>query len=232
MVASLGAVRFDPPRVTVQRAAGMLELSLFDEPPARDAGIEIAFHDAALTFYPDAFTASEADRYLGALLDTTPWRADTITIHGKSIPLPRLQAWYCDHDWPLHYSGIRVPALAWSETLRLIRVRLNDLIGLDFNGVLVNCYRDGNDSVGWHSDDEAEWGPNPVIASVSFGATRDFVLKHRRDKQIKPVTCPLTHGSLLLMGDQVQNAWQHQLPKRRRVTSPRVNLTFRNLLVP
>ncbi len=208
----------------------MPELSLFDEPPARDARIEIAIRDAELTFFPDAFTASEGDRFLEALLETTLWRADTITIHGKSIPLPRLQAWYCDHDWPLNYSGIQVPALRWTDLLQSIRARLNELIGLDFNGVLVNCYRDGNDSVGWHSDDEAEWGPNPVIASVSFGATRDFVLKHRRDKRIKPVTCPLTHGSLLLMGDQVQNAWQHQLPKRRRITSPRVNLTFRNLL--
>jgi alkylated DNA repair dioxygenase AlkB len=208
----------------------MQEQSLFDEPPSRDAAIEIPIRDAKLTFHACAFTGREADRYLDVLLESTSWRADTITIHGKSTPLPRLQAWYCEHDWPLNYSGMQVPALPWTDVLRSIAARLRELTGLDFNGVLVNCYRDGNDSVGWHSDDEAEWGPNPVIASVSFGATRDFVLKHRRDKTVKPVICPLTHGSLLVMGDTVQNAWQHQLPKRRRVTTPRVNLTFRNLL--
>lgn len=208
----------------------MHEQSLFVDPPARESVLEIPIRDAVLKFHPHAFNASEADRYFDTLLEATPWRADTITIHGKSIPLPRLQAWYCDHDWSLHYSGMAVPALAWTPALRSIRARVRELGGRDFNGVLVNCYRDGNDSVGWHSDDEAEWGPNPVIASVSFGATRDFVLKHRRDKGVKPVTCPLTHGSLLVMGDTVQNTWQHQLPKRRRVTTPRVNLTFRNLL--
>ena len=208
----------------------MQEQSLFDDSPSRDAALEIPIRDAVLTFHASAFTASEADRYLDALLEATPWRADTITIRGKSTALPRLQAWYCEHDWPLHYSGMQVPALPWTDVLRSIRARLHELTGLDFNSALVNCYRDGNDSVGWHSDDEAEWGPNPVIASVSFGATRDFVLKHRRDKTVKPVICPLTHGSLLVMGDTVQNAWLHQLPKRRRVTTPRVNLTFRNLL--
>lgn len=208
----------------------MHEQSLFVDPPLRESVLEIPLRDAMLKFHAQSFTGSEADHYLDVLLKTTPWRTDMITIHGKSIPLPRLQAWYCDHDWPLHYSGMQVPALGWTDVLRSIRARVHELAGLDFNGVLVNCYRDGNDSVGWHSDDEAEWGPNPVIASVSFGATRDFVLKHRRDKSIKPVTCPLTHGSLLLMGDTVQNTWQHQLPKRRGVTTPRVNLTFRNLL--
>ncbi len=208
----------------------MHEQSLFVDPPLRETVLEIPLRDATLKFHAQAFGADEADHYFDRLLKTTPWRTDMITIHGKSIPLPRLQAWYCDHDWPLHYSGMTVPALPWTEVLRSIRARVHELAGLDFNGVLVNCYRDGNDSVGWHSDDEAEWGPNPVIASVSFGATRDFVLKHRRDKSEKPVTCPLTHGSLLLMGDTVQNTWQHQLPKRRRVTNSRINLTFRNLL--
>lgn len=210
----------------------MHEQSLFVDPPARDAALEILIRDAMLTFHAHAFSGSEADRYFEQLLETTPWRADTMTIHGKAIPLPRLQAWYCDHDWPLHYSGMTVPALGFTPVLRSIRTRVGELSGRDFNSVLVNCYRDGNDSVGWHSDDEAEWGPNPVIASLSFGATRDFVLKHRRDKREKPVTCPLTHGSLLLMGDTVQNTWRHQLPKRRGVTTPRVNLTFRNLLPP
>ena len=210
----------------------MHEQSLFADPPARESVLEIPIRDAVLRYHAHAFSGCEADRYFDALFETTPWRADTITIHGKSIPLPRLQAWYCDHDWPLHYSGMAVSALAWTPVLRSIRERVCELSGRDFNGVLVNCYRDGNDNVGWHSDDEAEWGPNPVIASVSFGATRDFVLKHRRDKAVKPVTCPLTHGSLLVMGETVQNTWQHQLPKRRRVTAARINLTFRNLLAP
>lgn len=210
----------------------MHEQSLFDQSSASDEAIRIAIPDAELTFFEHAFSGAEANAHFDALLDSTPWRSDEIRIHGKIIPIPRLQAWYCDDDRPLNYSGMQVPALPLTNRLRLIRQRVVELTGSTFNGVLVNCYRDGNDSVGWHSDNEPEWGPNPVIASVSFGAARDFVLKHSRDKTLKPVSHLLTHGSLLVMGGTVQSTWQHQLPKRKRVIETRINLTFRNLVQP
>ena len=198
----------------------------FAQPAAGPTWIDIA--DAELSFYERAFSVDEADRYLRTLMAETPWRRDHITIHGRTIPLPRLQTWYADDGATLNYSGLSVPACAWTRDLVSIRDRVTELTGLRFNGVLLNCYRDGNDSVGWHSDNEAEWGPNPVIASVSFGATRDFMLKHLTLEEVDPVRCVLSHGSLLVMGDGVQTHWQHQLPKRKRVTEPRINLTFRN----
>lgn len=194
-----------------------------------DTPRSVALAGATLTFHPRAFPRALADRHFETLLAATPWRQDHITIHGRELPLPRLQAWYADGGEPLRYSGMTVPANPWTDALLAIRATVVALCGRPFSGVLVNCYRDGLDSVGWHSDDEPEWGPDPVIASVSLGATRDFMLRHRSDGHIPPVKIALTHGSLLVMGPGTQTAWQHQLPKRRRVTEPRINLTFRHL---
>lgn len=198
---------------------------------ARAEPLRIPLPDAELQWFEHAFSVEEADRYFSALTTATPWRRDDIRVHGKTFPLPRLQAWYADDPGAtLAYSGMRLPALALSPDLRAIRERVEILSGASFNGVLVNCYRDGQDCVGWHSDNEPEWGDNPVIASVSLGAARDFMLKHIRRKNEKTRTVSLTHGSLLVMGDQVQQNWLHQLPRRARVTAPRINLTFRYLV--
>lgn len=150
-------------------------------------------------------------------------------IHGKRIPLPRLQAWYADGAFPLNYSGMNIAPLKMTAELGAIRERVQSLTGISFNGVLVTLYRDGSDSVGWHSDDEAEFGADPIIGSVSFGEERDFVLRHRRRRELAPVKIPLTHGSLLLMGRGSQIHWAHQVPKRKRVTRARINLTLRNV---
>jgi alkylated DNA repair dioxygenase AlkB len=200
---------------------------LFDEPSADVR--RIAISDAELTYYRQAFSVDESNRFTRDLIENTPWRHDKIRMHGKSTPLPRLQAWYSHADAPLRYSGMRVEALKWTDQLKSIGQRVKALSGLDFNGVLLNCYRDGNDHVGWHSDDESEFGPNPIIASVSFGAARDFILKHRLRGDEKSVKVLLESGSLLVMGSNVQTHWQHQLPKRKRISEPRVNLTFRNI---
>ena len=173
--------------------------------------------DGQLQFYARAFTPHEADEYFARLLATTSWRQDHITIHGRSLPVPRLQAWYADNGAVLNYSGMQVPACVWTTDLLAIKARICALTGHTLNSVLVNCSRDGNDSVGWHRDDEPEWGPDPVIASVSFGVTRDFVLKHTT-KALAPVKCALTHGTMLVMGSGVQTKWKHQLPKRKCVT--------------
>lgn len=210
----------------------MPQQSLFEFGQCDEEAHRVNIPDAALSIYRQAFSATEADSYLNSLVDTTPWRHDNIKIHGKTFPLPRLQTWYAHAGATLRYSGMRIKPLAWTNELLSIGDRVEALTGLRFDGVLVNLYRDGNDSVGWHSDNEVEFGPDPVIASVSFGATRDFVLKHLFKVELKPVKCALTHGSLLVMGHGVQTHWQHQLPKRKRVTEPRVNLTFRNIFQP
>jgi alkylated DNA repair dioxygenase AlkB len=208
----------------------MSQQSLFDlEEQSADCE-QIDIPDATLFFHPHAFNDVESTHHLQSLTGHTPWRHDEITVHGRTVPIPRLQAWYNNDNAGLTYSGMHLAALTWTDELDSIRQRVQQLSGFDFNGVLVNYYRDGNDSVGWHSDDETEFGIDPIIASVSFGATRDFVLKHKRDTKLKPVKCRLTSGSLLVMGKGVQTNWQHQLPKRKRVTEPRINLTFRNIL--
>lgn len=206
----------------------MLEQSQLNFDRAQAACEVIPIADAQLSLYADAFSTDESDHYLDTLIRRTPWRHDDITIHGRTIPLPRLQAWYGEKDAVLRYSGMSVPPLVWTDDLLSIRNRVASVTGLNFNAVLLNYYRDGKDSVGWHSDDEREFGPHPIIASVSFGASREFVLKHSVKAHVKNVKCTLTHGSLLVMGDTVQNYWKHQLPKTRRVTAPRINLTFRN----
>jgi len=190
----------------------------------------IKIPDAELLFFEQAFTAVESQHYFATLIQETPWRADHMTIHGKRIPLPRLQTWYGEPAATLNYSGMSLDPLPPTPLLSEIGERVFTFTGLRFNGVLATLYRDGNDSVGWHSDNEAEFGPNPIIASVSFGASRDFILKHLSDPTAKPVKCTLTSGSLLVMGDNVQNCWKHQLPKRKRVTEGRINLTFRNIV--
>jgi alkylated DNA repair dioxygenase AlkB len=207
----------------------MLEQALFNFGQPGNGYQRIQIADAELSMFEHAFSAAESDRYLQTFIDNIPWRCDEINIHGRTIPLPRLQAWYADKDAVLHYSGMSVEPLAWTSELFSIGERVTELSGLRFNGVLLNCYRDGFDSVGWHSDDEQKFGPDPIIASVSFGATREFVLKHRFKDDVKPVKCQLTHGSLLVMGKGTQTHWKHQLPKRKLVTKPRINLTFRNM---
>lgn len=206
----------------------MSQQSLFDN-PTQSSKQAIDLPDAELDFYPQAFSKVEADRYFETLLSATPWRHDQILIHGKRIPLPRLQAWYADDDVALNYSGMRIGPLAMTPNINAIRNRVRELTDLSFNGALVTLYRDGNDSVGWHSDDEAEFGIDPIIGSVSFGETRDFILKHRQRRELPSVKCALTHGSLLVMGQGSQTQWAHHLPKRKRITRARINLTLRSV---
>ncbi len=210
----------------------MTQGSLFEHPTRSLGGREIPLPDAELYLYENAFSALEATRHYEGLCAETAWRYDEILIHGRQIPLPRLQAWYSDQSIPIAYSGMSIVPLEVTPRLGAIGRRVYELSGHHFNGVLVTLYRDGNDSVGWHSDDEIEFGPDPIIASVSLGATRDFVLKHKHRVDVPRVKVPLGHGSLLVMGRGSQVHWAHQLPKRKGVTDPRINLTFRNVSRP
>jgi alkylated DNA repair dioxygenase AlkB len=185
--------------------------------------------DAEVVFYPDFFPAPVADRLLSQLVDTTAWRQDSIKIYGKPTPLPRLTAWYGDPGARYVYSGIVNDPLPWTAALAEIKEVVDAVSGVAFNGVLLNRYRTGKDSMGWHSDDEREFGPNPVIASVSFGGRRNFQLRHKRHKELK-ASVELTHGSLLIMRGPTQENWQHQIPKTAKPVQERLNLTFRRLV--
>jgi alkylated DNA repair dioxygenase AlkB len=193
------------------------------------SGSTIALPDADLMFYPTLFSAAESDRILADLIQTIEWRQDWITMFGRSLPLPRLTAWYGDPGTSYTYSGITMHPLPWTQTLLDLKRIVDQVSGVVFNSVLLNFYRDGNDSMGWHSDDEPELGTNPMIGSLSFGESRRFMLRHRVDKSLKH-QLELTSGSFLLMRGTTQHYWQHQIPKTKRSTSPRINLTFRVIL--
>ena len=146
---------------------------------------------------------------------------------GRSIQIPRLSAWYGTAGY--RYSGIMHALQPLTEELQELQAVVEDLAGLSFNGVLLNLYRDGQDSVGWHADNEPGLSPEPVIASLSLGAVRRFQLKHRTDRTGR-VTLDLPHGSCLIMRGKTQQCWLHQLPKTRAPVGPRINLTFRRMV--
>jgi alkylated DNA repair dioxygenase AlkB len=184
--------------------------------------------DGDVVFYPSFFPQPEADRLLGELLATTAWRQESIKLYGKPIDVPRLTAWYGDEGTGYIYSGIVNEPQPWTPALLRVKQAVEALAGVTFNSVLLNRYRSGKDSVAWHSDDEKEFGENPVIASVSFGGSRTFQFKHKRRKDLK-ASIELTHGSLLIMRGATQHNWVHQIPKTAKDVPERVNLTFRTV---
>ncbi len=154
------------------------------------------------------------------------WKQDYISIYGKTNPLPRLTSWYGDSNKDYKYSGILSRPNPWNEGLLYIKKKIEAVAEVQFNSVLLNWYRSGNDHINWHADDETELGRNPIIASASFGASRDFVIRYNANKSLK-VKIPLKHGSLLIMGGELQHYWQHCVPRRKKVSQGRFNLTFR-----
>ena len=162
---------------------------------------------------------------LERLVAETAWRAEVITVWGKQHPQPRLTAWYGSAAYT--YSGLTLDPLPWTPLLQTVKTAVEQGSGRSFNSVLLNYYRNERDSMGMHSDDEPELGLAPAIASVSFGATRTFILKHKVSK--RTVRLPLEAGSMLLMAGATQANWLHGINKQTRPLSPRVNLTFRNI---
>lgn len=156
------------------------------------------------------------------------WKQDSIKLYGKTIPLPRLTAWYGDEGKSYTYAGIRSEPNEWNKGLLYLKQETERLAEVGFNSVLLNWYRDGEDYLNWHADDEKELGLNPVIGSVNFGETRDFLLRRNIDPSQK-ITLPLKHGTLLIMRGELQHHWQHSVPKRKRVNGSRFNLTFRRI---
>lgn len=182
--------------------------------------------DAEVALYRDFFSPDESARLFQELVDTIHWQQESIRFGGKAVPLPRLTAWYGDEDKSYRYSGITVNPLPWIPSLLSIKTRVEAVSPVTFNSVLLNYYRGERDSVSWHSDDEPELGINPVIASVSFGATRKFQFKHKTNTDLR-LAVDLTLGSLLLMAGATQHHWKHQIPKTTKPVGARINLTFR-----
>jgi alkylated DNA repair dioxygenase AlkB len=186
--------------------------------------------NADCTFYPDFFTQTEADIYLDELKQAVNWSQETISMYGKTINVPRLSAWYGEPNLSYEYSGIKSISQYWLPQLKTIKDKVELITKCTFNSVLINLYRDGNDSVDWHSDDELELGKNPTIASISFGEERKFHLKNKLDKNVK-TDILLPHGSLLLMCGTTQNHYLHKIAKSKRYMKPRINLTFREIKI-
>lgn len=200
------------------------QLSLFvSDSPAQ----QLQMPDAEVLFYPNPFKLADCEQMFATLAAEIAWRQDSATIFGRHHLLPRLTAWYGDPGKTYRYSGISMEPLPWTPTLRQIKAAIETIAQVEFNSVLLNFYRHGQDSMGWHSDDEPELGPNPVIGSVSFGGCRRFLLRHKTDQSISKVEVHLTNGSLLLMQGPTQHFWQHHVPKTKRHVDPRINLTFR-----
>jgi alkylated DNA repair dioxygenase AlkB len=185
--------------------------------------------DGEVLLFQDFINAAEASSMFKKLKQATPWQQDTLSFGGKKVLIPRLQAWYGEKNSRYGYSGLALSPLPWTPLLGDLKSRIEKLADTGFNSVLVNYYRDGKDSVAWHSDDEKELGKAPVIASLSLGETRRFELRHRHKKGQK-FACELSHGSLLIRGSGIQQHWQHQVPKQAGVTRGRINLTFRQVM--
>lgn len=183
--------------------------------------------DGELHLLVQFLSGDDATALFDELLATLAWAPHRVRVFGREHLTPRLCAWYGDAGARYAYSGQMLEPLPWTTALAGLRGRLEAALGLRLNCVLGNLYRDGADSMGWHSDDEASLGPRPAIASLSLGATRRFLLRHRRRRELGTVDISLAHGDLLLMTGDTQRHWQHAVPKTRRPVGPRINLTFR-----
>ena len=185
--------------------------------------------DAELLWCPDFIPERERAALFQALRSQIPWEQHRVRILGREIPSPRLSCWVGDEGTAYRYSGILHPPRAWPEALARVRDAVRQSCGELFNSVLANLYRDGRDSMGFHSDDEASPGPEPVIASLSLGAPRRFVLRHRKGRGER-FELVLGDGSLLLMRGPTQRCWRHALPRTAKPVGERINLTFRRII--
>ncbi|HRL93565.1 MAG TPA: alpha-ketoglutarate-dependent dioxygenase AlkB [Pseudomonas sp.] len=195
------------------------------------SNLPLTLADADLRWQPGWLDQATADHWLATLLAEVPWQQPEVFVHGRQHPVPRLLAWYGDSDARYGYAGLSHQPLPWTPLLTEIRARVQAEVGQRLNGVLLNYYRDGQDSMGWHSDDEAVLGRNPLIASLSLGGSRRFDLRRKGGSRIEH-SLALGHGSLLVMAGATQHHWQHQVAKTRSPCAPRLNLTFRLVLPP
>ncbi|MFL6366344.1 MAG: alpha-ketoglutarate-dependent dioxygenase AlkB family protein [Nitrososphaeraceae archaeon] len=183
--------------------------------------------DDTVNYYGKILSSEEANQYFGLLMQNIPWEKDEVIIFGKHITTKREVAWYGTSEYLYTYSNTTKQALAWTKELSELKQIVEEYAGIKFNSCLLNLYHNGNEGMGWHSDDEKSLGKNSTIASLSFGAERKFSFKHKQTKQT--ISLVLEHGSLLIMKDATQSNWLHSLPKSKNMTQPRINLTFRSI---
>ena len=213
----------------------MLQGELFDgsAPLAQFPSFEdLEMPDAELRLCRSFMPQKAAERAYEELRADVDWQVETYVMYGREIPSPRLTAWFGDIDSVYTYSGVRHEPNPWASMplISALRASVEAAVGARFNSVLLNYYRNGRDSVAWHSDDEAELGAQPVIASLSLGVPRVFQLKHRERTELERVDIELPGGSLLVMAGDCQRYWCHQIPKRQKLRAGRINLTFRMCL--
>lgn len=199
--------------------------------PAFDARWRrVAMPDAAVLYLDRLALPLPDEDLLRQLIAEIPWRCQEVVMWGRSMPQPRLTAWYGDPGASYAYSGIRLDPLPWTPLLSDIKAHVERASDVRFNSVLLNYYRDHRDSIGFHSDNEPELGDQPVIASLSLGTERIFILKHKTSRLAALVRLPLASGSLLLMRGDTQRHWRHGISKESRPCGPRISLTFRKIL--
>lgn len=189
----------------------------------------IKMPDADVSVMRDLNLFEHYGRVFERLRNETIWQQQEMKIYGKKVLQPRLTAWYGDPERTYVYSGIRNHPLPWTNLLLSLRREVERVSDFSFNSVLLNFYRGGNDSMGFHSDNERELGPMPVIASLSLGESRTFIMKHIKQKDLPPVRIPLESGTLLLMKGETQKFWKHAINKERPNGGGRINLTFRRI---
>lgn len=195
---------------------------MFDELP-----IQLSLPDATVTYYPQWLEANQASSYQMTLQDELQWSQDYIKLYGREVKIPRLQAWYGEPEATYTYSQLAMKPMPWHSVLADLRATLEQECNTQFNSVLANWYRNGQDSMGMHSDDEPVLGVQPVIASLTFGAARGFIMKHKLTGQKEVLE--LAHGSLLVMSGDTQTYWQHGINKTKKRIADRINLTFRHI---
>ncbi|WP_010522061.1 alpha-ketoglutarate-dependent dioxygenase AlkB family protein [Aquimarina agarivorans] len=198
-------------------------MQLFQNPHQK---IDLALPDADIIFYPNFISPERAQHYYNDLLNNTTWQQDNIKLFGKTYPQPRLTHLFANNNLPYSYSNITMYPTEFTSSLLALKNDVEVITSNKFTTCLANLYRNGQDSNGWHADNEKELGERPIIASISLGASRWFHLKHRTKKELKQ-KIELTHGSLLLMQGNTQKYWLHQIPKTKKPVGKRINLTFR-----
>ena len=189
----------------------------------------VPHNDLKIRIEEDFFNSVDSKKLLKKFISKLPWESMIIKMFGKDTKIPRLQCWIGDEGCEYRYSGKQLNRQIWSQDLIMIRKKIYEELNIDFNSVLANYYRDGKDSMGWHSDDEKELGPNPTIASISFGSERDLVFRNKISKETLAI--PQTNGSLILIDGETQKNWQHSIKKTQKLIGPRINLTFRNIII-
>lgn len=192
----------------------------------------ISMPDADVSILHSLDTHASYDSIFRALDRDSKWLQRRMWMYGRWVDQPRLTAWHGEPDRVYKYSGIKEIPMPWTDTLLELKRRVEDCTETRFNSVLLNKYRDQNDSMGFHSDDERELGPEPVIASISLGATRTFIFQPRVRKDLKKVSIPLLEGSVLLMKGATQRNWKHAINRETEACGARINLTFRRIFTP